>query len=118
MALRELASGLQEASTVRRVFGEPVEREGVVVLPVARVQGMFGGGESEPLGKTGGSAAKGWGGGGGWSAAPAGVYVLKSGEVSWVPAVDANRTILLGCLTGIVSLLVVRSIVRGLARGG
>jgi len=44
--------------------------------------------------------------------------VLKDGTVTWVPAVDANRTILLGCLTGIVSLLVIRSIARTLARRG
>jgi len=29
---------------------------------------------------------------------------MKNGEMSWIPAVDANRSILLGCLTGIISL--------------
>jgi hypothetical protein len=42
--------------------------------------------------------------------------VLKNGEMGWVPAVDANRSVLLGYLTGIVALLVLRSIVRTIAK--
>ena len=118
MALGDLVGGLMEASTVKRVFGAPVERDGVVIIPVATVRGAFGGGEGEPPGGADGPGPKNWGGGGAWSAAPAGVYELKDGTVTWVPAVDANRTILLGCLTGIVSLLVIRSIVRTVAKRG
>jgi uncharacterized spore protein YtfJ len=130
MALRELVGSFTEASTVKRVFGQPIEKDGVLVIPVANVRGGFGGGESEltgaeaagPASKGGLAAApqrpKGWGGGGAWSASPAGAYVLTNGEVSWVPAVNANRTVLLGCLTGIVSLLVLRSIVRSLIKRG
>jgi hypothetical protein len=44
--------------------------------------------------------------------------VLKNGEISWVPAVDANPSVLLGCLTGIVSLLVLPSIVRTIVKRG
>jgi hypothetical protein len=43
---------------------------------------------------------------------------MKNGEMSWIPAVDANRSILLGCLTGIISLLVLRSIVRTIVKRG
>jgi uncharacterized spore protein YtfJ len=131
MALRELVGGLMEGATVKRVFGQPVERDGVTVIPVADVRGGFGGGEAAPVGPgAGAGAASGaaetasaaeshpasWGGGGMWSASPAGAYVLKDGEVSWLPAVNANRTVLLGCLAGIVSMLVIRSIVRTLVK--
>jgi uncharacterized spore protein YtfJ len=117
MALRELVGGLTDSSSVKRVFGAPIEKDGVLVIPVANIRGTFGGGEGAP------SAAdppqpSGWGGGGAWSATPAGTYVMKNGEMSWIPAVDANRSILLGCLTGIVSLLVVRSIVRTIVKRG
>jgi uncharacterized spore protein YtfJ len=129
MALRELVGSFTDAATVKRVFGQPVEKDGVLVIPVANVRGGFGGGEAEQLGagRAGAASTKpasgeqrpgGWGGGGGWSASPAGAYVIKDGDVSWVPAVSANRTILLGCLTGIVSLLVIRSIVRTLVKRG
>lgn len=85
----------------RRVFGEPFERDGVTVLPVARVVGGGGGGK---------------GGGSGFRATPAGVYTIKDGRVAWHPALDLNRVILGGQLMAIVIALVVRSIMRGRAR--
>lgn len=127
MALRELVGGITDSASVRRVFGAPIERDGIVIIPVASIRGAFGGGESTSA--PGGAAEPaapavpaalpaGWGGGAAWSATPAGTYVLKNGEVSWVPAVDANRSVLLGCLTGIVSLLVIRSVVRTIVKRG
>ena len=119
MAFEKMVGGVRDAATVKRVFGDPIERDGALVVPVARVMGGFGGGQ----GPAAGPAAEGatresttWGGGGGWSASPAGVYVLKDGQVTWYPAVDANRTIALGILTGIIGLLVMRSIIRTLAK--
>ncbi|MGD0862110.1 MAG: sporulation protein [Candidatus Limnocylindrales bacterium] len=117
MALRELVAGITDKSSVKRVFGEPIERDGVLVIPVASIRGMFGGGEGAPV-TAEASQLSGWGGGGAWSATPAGTYVLKNAEVSWVPAVDANRSVLLGCLTGVVALLVIRSIVRTVVKRG
>jgi uncharacterized spore protein YtfJ len=127
MALRELVGGLTDSSSVKRVFGEPIERDGILIIPVARIRGAFGGGEAASAAgnasEAGGAAAPAalpvsWGGGGAWSATPAGTYVLKNGEMSWVPATDANRVILLGCLTGIVALLVIRSVVRTIVKRG
>jgi uncharacterized spore protein YtfJ len=120
MALRELVGSATEAANVKRVFGQPIERDGMTVIPVASVRGGFGGGESEPRpgAKSGPGSAGGSGGGGAFSATPAGVYVVKDGELSWHPAVDTNRSILLGCLTGIVALLVFRSVARSMVRRG
>jgi uncharacterized spore protein YtfJ len=117
MALRELVGSATEAANVKRVFGQPIEREGMTVIPVASVRGGFGGGEGEAgarpaRGAEAGAKPASWGGGGAWSATPVGVYVIKDGELSWQPAVDSNRAILIGCLTGIVALLVLRSIAR------
>ncbi len=122
MALRELVGSATDAAQVKRVFGQPIEKEGVTVIPVANVRGAFGGGEGAPM--PGGSSAEaaaavsGWGGGGAFSAVPAGVYVLKNGELSWHPAVDQNRTIALSFLTGILGLLVLRSIARTIVKRG
>ena len=41
---RELIKGVREAMGVRQVFGEPVERDGVTVIPAATVIGGGGGG--------------------------------------------------------------------------
>jgi len=80
----ELLHGVRDAISVRRVFGEPIERDGVVVVPVARVSGGGGGG---------GDKDDNGGGGFGLSGRPAGVYVIKDGSVSWRPAVDPVRIV-------------------------
>lgn len=97
----------RDVLTVKRVFGDPIERDGVTIVPAAKVRG--GGG--------GGSDTQGNGGGGfGVSATPAGVYVIRDGRVIWRPALDLNRTILVGQIVAIVFLLTLRSIVKALAK--
>jgi uncharacterized spore protein YtfJ len=82
MNVEELLSGARDAISVRRVFGDPIEHDGVMVVPVARVGGGGGGGsDTEHNG----------GGGFGLGARPVGVYVVKDGQVSWRPAVDPVR---------------------------
>ena len=107
MDLMEAISAARDSITARRVYGEPYERDGVVVIPAASVQGGGGGGSGEEDGKTGG------GGGFGLRARPVGAYVIRGEEVSWQPAIDVNRVILGGQILGLVVLLVVRSIARG-----
>jgi len=85
MNVDELLGGVRDAITVRRVFGDPIEQDGVMVVPVARVGGGGGGGsDSEHNG----------GGGFGLGAKPVGVYVIKDGQVSWRPAVAPVRVAL------------------------
>lgn len=83
MNVDDLLSTARESLTVRRVFGDAVERDGVTVIPAASVVGGFGGGK--------GSDPEGEGGGFGMTGRPAGVYVLKEGQVTWNPAVDVNK---------------------------
>jgi uncharacterized spore protein YtfJ len=101
----------KDALTVRRVFGEPYVKNGVTLIPAARVQGGAGGGSGEGPGGEG----RGGGAGFGLSAKPAGAYVINGDEVSWRPAVDVNRVILGAQLVTLVALLVARSIVRSRA---
>jgi uncharacterized spore protein YtfJ len=80
-----ILSGAREAMTVKKVFGDPVEQDGVTVIPVAKVAGGGGGGED----------TEGNGGGGfGLAAMPAGAYVIKDGEVTWKPAQSPNTRVL------------------------
>ena len=37
------------------------------------------------------------------TARPVGVFVIKDGEATWVPAVDSTRIALVGALTGLVA---------------
>jgi uncharacterized spore protein YtfJ len=100
----------KDALTVKRVFGEPYERNGVTVIPAAASGGGAGGGSGE--GGDGENRGSGNGGGFGVAAKPAGAYVIKGDDVRWQPAINVNRVILGGQVVAIVLLLVIRSIVR------
>ena len=107
----ELMQQARDAVTVKRVFGEPYERNGVTLIPAASLRGGAGGGKGE--GGAGDSATgSGSGGGFGLTAKPAGVYIIEDGRVRWQPAVDVNRIVLGGQIVAVVGLLVLRSILR------
>ncbi len=118
MEPKDILEQARDTMTVRRVFGEPIERDGVVLVPVARVRGGAGAGSGEGRGPGGEQGRPGGGRGGGWGAdaRPVGVYVISNGDVRWQPAMDLNRIILGGQITAVVGLLVLRSLIRALRR--
>jgi uncharacterized spore protein YtfJ len=103
----ETINQARDALTVRRVYGEPYQEDGVTIIPAANVMGGGGGG-----GDTEGNG----GGGFGLSARPAGAWVISGGDATWRPAIDLNRTILVGQLVAIVALLSLRSIFTAWAK--
>ena len=103
MNVDEMVRATHDALTVGRVYGDPIERDGTTIIPVARVSGGGGGG---------GDAEHNGGGGFGLSARPVGVYVIRGGNVSFQPALDLNRIILGGQIVAIVTLLSLRAILR------
>ena len=112
MEVQEVLAQARDSMTVKRVFGEPYEKDGVTVIPAARVQGGAGaGGGEDPEGQ-----GKGSGSGFGVTARPVGAYVLREGELSWRPAVDVNRIILGGQAVVIVALLTIRAIIKARAK--
>jgi uncharacterized spore protein YtfJ len=127
MDVREVLGQARDAMTVKRVFGEPYEKDGVTIIPVASVMGGAGAGggggegaQSEAAGEAvaagGGAGETGYGMGYGLRATPAGVYVIADGEVEWKPALDANRLMVQRSIVIVVALLILRSIVRTLVR--
>ncbi len=86
MQIEELMERARDGIDIRQVFGEPYERNGITIIPVARVGGGGGSGKGPP-------DAQGSGTGFGFKAEPAGVYVIKGDDVSWQPAVNVNRII-------------------------
>lgn len=109
----DMLEGAREALSVQRVFGEPIERDGVVVLPVAKVIGGGGGGSgTAPTGQAG----TGSGGGFGLAARPAGVYLIRDGTVEWRPAVDPERLAVAGMVVGAIVVWAIRSVLRSWAR--
>ena len=105
--IKELVAGTRDAITVRRVYGDPVEKDGLTVIPAATVRGGGGGGggESPGEGRSGGS-------GFGIEARPTGAFIIQGGTVRWQPAVDVNRVL----LVAVVGLLTLRSVAKARAK--
>jgi uncharacterized spore protein YtfJ len=88
MKIEDLLARARDSFDARTVFSEPVEKDGVTVIPAARLTGGGGGGNGEDR-----KGGRGEGGGLGLIARPVGAYVIKNGEVRWQPAIDVNRII-------------------------
>jgi uncharacterized spore protein YtfJ len=115
MDVQELLSKVSQSLSVGRSFGAPYEKDGAMIIPVALVAGGGGGGEgtgpSAPDSgdeSVGGGAdpadqmsdvASGSGGGFGGLVLPVGAYVVKDGNVRWVPALNVNLVVVAGLAT-------------------
>jgi uncharacterized spore protein YtfJ len=98
-AVDDLFSRVREGVSVREVFADAYERDGVTLLPAAVITSIGGGGSG-----TDHEDSEGGGGGFLQHARPIGAYVMSSGTVHWRPAVDLNRLVVTGA---VVTLLVV-----------
>lgn len=107
MDIGQLLGETRDALTVKRVYGDAYERDGTVVVPVARVAGGGGGGEGRSE-----EEGQGSGGGFGLRAEPVGVYVIRDGQVRWEPAVDVNRIVLGLEVLALALLVVLRTSVK------
>lgn len=117
--LDRLTEAVKDTLTVRRVFGEPVETDGALVIPVARVSGGsgvgFGSGsrdrtDSDKPGDNDGAGDKpgyeeGGGGGFGVNVKADGIYLVRDGEAQWVPALDLNRLATGGMMLGLAAIV-------------
>lgn len=73
-----------DTATSSRVFGDPyLTPDGATVIPVSKVR------HRPDCGRT--------------SSRPLGIFVVKDGKPTWVPAVDNTRIALLGELIGLVA---------------
>lgn len=83
--INQLADRVGLRASARAVFGDPVERDGVTVIPVAKVRWGFGGGAGSGASDEAGEAAtgEGGGGGGGVSASPLGFIEIRDGIASF-----------------------------------
>ncbi len=109
--LMKLAEAIGGSASAKAVFGDPVERDGVTVIPVARVRYGMGGGMGRGAGRRrgrrndgdGSVAAEGAvgaetmeygsGAGGGVQAGPIGYIELRDGRASFERISDPVRTV-------------------------
>ncbi|MET7698736.1 spore germination protein GerW family protein [Streptomyces sp. NPDC005485] len=99
--LEGLAERFGGRASVAAVFGEPVTREGVTVIPVARAAFGFGGGTARGVRRF--ASGEGGGGGGGCETRPLGFIELRDGSATyhrirdpWTDVVAPLATLLLG----------------------
>jgi hypothetical protein len=111
--LDRLAERIGGRASVKAVFGEPIERGELTIVPVARVRWGFGGGSgsSEADAKASGS-----GGGGGVAADAIGYIEIRSSEATFRPIVPPypNPAFLLAA--GLTAAMVLGALARLLRR--
>jgi uncharacterized spore protein YtfJ len=88
MNIRETFDALADRQDASQVYGQPHESgDGTTVIPVAKVRGRS---------KPGGDGLR-------VMAKPVGVFVIKDGNASWEPAVDATRIAVMGLSVGLLA---------------
>jgi uncharacterized spore protein YtfJ len=110
-----LAERVGLSARAAAVFGEPVERDGVTVIPVAKAAWGFGGGggsQAPTRASRGGgeeSPSQGSGGGGGGVVTPLGFIEVREAGARFVPRRDPRLTkLLLAASAGLAGLLIGR----------
>lgn len=85
------------------IFSDPIERDGVIVIPVAKVIYGLGGGKSNQSNE---------GGGGGFIARPVGYIEIKEGETHFKAIRDVSAYMPIIVASGIVVSLLLKRLVR------
>lgn len=105
LALSKL-DAVKDVLTVKRVFGDAYELDGVTMIPVATVRGGGGGGGGEGDAPDAQGSGSGAGAGFGVAVRPLGAFVVKDGTVNWSPSIDVMRVVLGGQLVALAGVLV------------
>jgi uncharacterized spore protein YtfJ len=111
--VERLAKRLGLSASAKAVFADPVERDGVTVIPVAKVRWGFGGGSGSGRKFKKGDVSdtgQGGGGGGGVHVSPLGYIEMKDGEVEYKPIRDPAALVPLVAVGGIVGCILLRGL--------
>jgi len=99
-----MAEKLGAVAKAATVFGEPVERDGITVIPVAKARWGFGGGAGQRKDEDGA------GGGGGVQVTPVGFIEIKNHEANFRPIRAASLPWIIG--GGVLSLFLLRQTLK------
>jgi uncharacterized spore protein YtfJ len=105
--IAQTVGGKANASTI---FGEPVEREGITVIPVAKARFGFGGGGG--AGSREGDEGSGGGGGGGAMVSPVGYIEVRDGDAQFTRISSSLELVALGA-AAVLGALTVKRLVAG-----
>jgi uncharacterized spore protein YtfJ len=119
--VERMAERVGAKASVRAVFGDPIERDGITVIPVARVRWGFGGGAGRgPIAQDvtfdEGSSGFGTGGGGGATADPIGYVEIGPDGATFRPIVAPMPSPGFILAAGASAALLLRGVARLLRR--
>lgn len=134
--VERMAERVGGKASVRSVFGEPIERDGFTIIPVAKVRWGFGGGAGGPIavgpGRTAGSpfsdatgvsaddagdaAGAGSGGGGGVTADPVGYLEIGPDGASFIPIGSPRPSPAFLLAAGATAALILRALAKLIRR--
>lgn len=104
--IRQLAEKLGASAAAKTIYGDPIDRGDVSIIPVAKILYGFGGGEGDRNGQGGA------GGGGGVKVMPIGYIELKNGESKFRPIRNTAATIAWMVAGGVAGVLLARGLRR------
>lgn len=113
--VERLAEQLGARATSQAVFGEPIERGGVTVVPVAKLRWGVGGGSGSGTDDDHHKEGEGAGGGGGLMATPIGYIEIVGGEAHFRRIVEPAAlwpVLLVGGIAGWLLFRGLRSLFR------
>ena len=134
--VERMAERIGAKATVKAVFGDPIERDGITIIPVAKVRYGFGGGAgsgpvavgpglaaTETMGDTTVDATteisrsgSGSGGGGGMTAEPVGYLEIGPDGASFIPITPVMPSPGFMLAAGATAALILRALARLLRR--
>src|SRR5262245_59732915 len=130
--VKRMAERIGGKATVSAVFGDPIERDGLTIIPVARVRWAFGGGAGRGLIAVGpgtaddgsatdpfidpGLSGLGTGGGGGATADPVGYLEIGPDGAEFKPIIQTMPSPGFMLAAGAAGALVLRAIARLIRR--
>lgn len=114
--VERIAERVGGKASVRAVFGDPIERDGITVIPVARVRWGFGGGAGRGPNDEEGLSGAGTGGGGGATADPIGYLEIGPEGAVFKPIVSSMPSPGFLLAAGAGAALVLRGLARLIRR--
>ena len=107
--LQRIGQTVGDRAQVSTVFGEPVQREGITVIPVAKARFVFGGGGGAGAREGEGSGA---GGGGGAFVTPVGYIEVRDDSVQFKRISSPADVLALVAAASLAALAVRRLLAR------
>jgi uncharacterized spore protein YtfJ len=108
--LQQIGVTIGDKARVTTVFGEPVDREGITVIPVAKARFAFGGGGGG--GSRGNDEGSGGGGGGGALVSPVG-YIEVHGDGAEFRRISSSTDVVALVVAAALAALALRRLLAG-----